>query len=46
MEKLDQKYFYDDENFESDDQMSGKDYDFEQYDEQESLESEKYDQEV
>jgi hypothetical protein len=27
MEKLDQKYFYDDENFESEDEISGKEYD-------------------
>jgi hypothetical protein len=38
MEKLDQKYFYEDENFESDDEMSGKDYDSEQYDDEEGFE--------
>ena len=38
MEKLDQKYFYEDENFESDDEMSGKDYDSEQYDDGEGFE--------
>jgi hypothetical protein len=27
MEKLDQKYFYDDENFESEDEISDREYD-------------------